>query len=239
MAISIRRLMTSGVVSLISLTGFCVTSPSYAASISNGSFESNFTEWTTIGNTGIETAFGSGPTEGTYQALITNSAGSVADSDLETFLGLQAGSLFDLGNGIPTNGSAIKQTFTANAGDVLTFDWNFLKNQEPDPIFNDFAFVSLNSLSTLASPLTSSLVPFSAFEQQTGFQASSFTITTTGTYTLGLGVVNVTDTTGDAGLLVDNISVKPVPETSSVLGMLVVGALGTWSLLKRKYNSAK
>lgn len=239
MAISIRRLITSGVVSLISLTGFCVASQSYAASISNGSFESNFTGWTTIGNTGIETAFGGGPTEGTYQALITNSSSSVADSDLETFLGLQAGSLFDLGNGIPTNGSAIKQTFTANAGDVLTFDWNFLKNQEPDPIFNDFAFVSLNSLSTLASPLTSSLVPFSAFEQQTGFQAASFTIPTTGTYTLGLGVVNVTDTAGDAGLLVDNFSVKPVPETSSVLGMLVVGTLGTWLLLKRKYKAAR
>lgn len=236
MATSIDRLMTSSAVSLIGLTSIFVVSPSYAASVSNGSFEAgSFTGWSTIGNTRLETAeFGSGPTQGSYEALVTNGSGSVADLELETFLGLEAGSLFDLGNGIPTNGSAIKQTFTANAGDVLSFDWNFLKDQEPDPIFNDFAFFSLNSLSTLASPLTSSLVPFSAFDQQTGFQTSSFTVPTTGTYTLGVGVVNVNDTIGDSGLLVDNFSVKPVPETSSVLGTLALGALGAWSLLRRR-----
>lgn len=244
MATSIFRLMSSGVVSLIGLTSLCVASPSYAASISNGSFEAgSFTGWSTIGNTRLETAeFGSGPTEGSYEALVTNSSGSVSDSDLETFLGLGAGSLFNLGNGIPTNGSAIKQTFTANAGDVVSFSWNFLKEQEPDLIYNDFAFASLNSLSTLASPLTSSLVAFSApdstFNQQTGFQASSFTIQTAGTYTLGLGVVNVTDTNGDAGLLVDDVSVKPVPEPSSILGTLALGAVGVWSLLKRRHKSA-
>lgn len=243
MATSIFRLMSSGVVSLIGLTSLGVASPSYAASISNGSFEAgSFTGWSTIGNTRLETAFGGGPTEGSYQALITNSSGSVSDSDLETFLGLGAGSLFDLGNGILTNGSAIKQTFTANAGDVVSFSWNFLKEQESDLVYNDFAFASLNSLSTLASSLTSSLVAFSApdstFNQQTGFQASSFTIQTAGTYTLGLGVVNVTDTSGDAGLLVDDVSVKPVPEPSSILGTLALGAVGVWSLLKRRHKSA-
>lgn len=230
----------TGIVGLLSLTSFCVASPSYAATISNGSFDNDFTGWTTIGNTSIETAeFGSGPTEGTYEALITNSSSSISTPDLETFLGLETGSLFALGNGNATNGSAIKQTFTANAGDVLTVDWNFLTKEETKTVFNDFAFVSLNSLSTLASSLTSPLIAFngpdSAFDQQTGFQASSFTISTAGTYTLGLGIVNVTDTTGDSGLLVDDVSIKAVPEPASILGILALGVLGAWSLLKRKH----
>lgn len=236
--ILLNRSMTSGVVSLISLLSLCVPSESYAASI-NGGFETGFTGWTTIGNTSIKTAeFDSGPTQGTYEALVTNSSSSISAPDLETFLGLETGSLNELGNGNTTNGSAIKQTFTANAGDVVTFDWNFVTNEEPETVFNDFAFVSLNSSSTLASTLSSSLVPFSAFTQQTGFQASSFTIPTSGTYTLGLGVSNVTDTTGDSGLLVDNVSLKPVPEPSAVLGTLVLGAFGACSLLKRQQKSA-
>lgn len=234
-----RSTLTLGLLIQIGLSSLCVASPSYAAII-NGGFETgDFTEWTKIGNTSIETAeFGSGPTEGNYEALVTNSSSSISVPDLETFLGLDLGSLNDLGNGITYNGSAIKQTFTANAGDVLTFDWNFLKKEEPDPIFNDFAFVSLNSLSTLASLLKSSLVPFSDFEQQferqTKFQTFSFTIPNTGTYTLGLGVANVTDTTGFSGLLVDNVSLEPIPEPSSVLGTLVMGGLGLGRLLKRK-----
>lgn len=238
MATSIYRSITLGIFGLIGLTSLGVVSPSHAASISNGGFDGDFTDWTTIGDTSIETAeFGSGPIEGAYQALVTNT-GSASATDVETFLGLETGSLFALGNGNATNGSAIKQTFTAKTGDVVSFSWNFLKEQEPDPIYNDFAFASLNSLSTLASPLTSSLVAFSApnstFNQQTGFQASSFTIQTAGTYTLGLGVVNVTDTSGNSGLLVDDVSVKPVPEPSSVLGTLALGAVGVWFLLKRK-----
>ena len=239
-----RSNLTFGVLIPIGLSSFCVASPSYAAIINGGFDTGDFAEWTTIGNTNIETAkFGSGPTEGTYEALVTNSSGSISIPNLETFLGLELGSLNEVGNGITYNGSAVKQTFTANAGDVLTFDWNFLKKEEPDLIFNDFAFVSLNSLSTLASPVESSLVPFSnlekQFDQQTKFQSSSFTIPNTGTYTLGIGVANVTDTRGDSGLLIDNVSLKPIPEPSSVLGTLTLGALGAGLLLKRKHKSVK
>lgn len=233
-----RLTLTSGVVSLIGLSSLCFASESYAASI-NGSFETgDFTGWTTIGSTSIKTAeFGSEPTQGTYEALVTNSSVSISAPNLETFLGLEPGSLNDLGNGNTTNGSAIKQTFTANAGDVVNFDWNFVTNEELETVFNDFAFVSLNSPSTLASTLSSSLVPFSAFTQQTGFQASSFTIPTTGTHTLGIGISNVTDITGDSGLLVDNVSLKPVPEPSSMLGTLALSAFSVWSLLRHKQKS--
>lgn len=235
-SISVNRSMASGLVNLIAFSSLGVSSPSYAAII-NGSFETgNFSGWTTVGNTSIETAFGSLPTQGTYEALVTNSSGSISTPGLETFLGLELGSLDDLGNGITYNGSAIKQTFAADAGDVLTLDWNFLTNEEPGTVFNDFAFVSLNSLSTIASTLSSSFVSSdSAFDLQTEFQALSFTIPTTGTYTLGLGVANVTDTDpgGVSGLLVDNISLEPVPEPSFRLGTLALAVLGGGTLLKR------
>jgi hypothetical protein len=34
-----------------------------------------------------------------------------------------------LGNGDATSGSAIRQAFLAEAGDILTFDWNFLTDE--------------------------------------------------------------------------------------------------------------
>ncbi|MEW6498431.1 MAG: SdrD B-like domain-containing protein, partial [Cyanobacteriota bacterium] len=47
--------------------------------VTNGNFETgNFTSWTTLGNTSIQTStYGTTPTQGTYQALITNGSGSV------------------------------------------------------------------------------------------------------------------------------------------------------------------
>ena len=67
----------------------------------NGGFETGtLTGWNTLGNTSIQTAaYGTAPTQGTYQALITNGSGSVSDANLETFLGLSTGALDGLGNG--------------------------------------------------------------------------------------------------------------------------------------------
>jgi len=44
-------------------------------------------------------------------------------SNLQSFLSLSSNQLSNL---FVTEGSAIKQTITANAGDVLSFYWNFL-----------------------------------------------------------------------------------------------------------------
>jgi subtilisin family serine protease/subtilisin-like proprotein convertase family protein/uncharacterized protein (DUF2141 family) len=183
----------------------------YPGNPPNGSFETgDFTSWDTAGNSSMETAaFGVGPTDGTYQALLTNGYGSMSDADLETFLGLSQGSLDGLGNGDATEGSAIKQTIAVQAGDTLTFDWDFLTNEGMSSYFNDFAFVSVapETSSTLAStysPLVTS--PNPSFFQHTGFDSFSYTFTTGGTYTIGVGVVDVGDTVVDSGLLVDNFS---------------------------------
>jgi len=231
----------------LSLNTFPFPEPSTNATLINGGFETgDFTGWTTLGETSIETsAFGSGPTQGTSQASLSTEGAAFAGSIIEEFLGLDPGSLDNLGTsldflpfpgGVASQGSAIRQTFTANAGDLLTFDWNFLTN-DPSlfPTFNDFSFVSISSLSDLASTTFPAVIsPMTRFFQETGFQPFSFTIPTTGTYTLGIGVTDWRDTTKDSVLLVDNVQLASVPEPTSTLGLLAFGALGAGSVLKRK-----
>ena len=184
----------------------------------NGGFETNtFADWRTIGDTSIENAeFGVDPTEGEFQALLTNgfrdSGGSVVDSDLEEFLNLTPGALDDLGNGDVMEGSAIKQTFRANAGDILTFDWNFLTNEAtPEEFFNDFAFFSITDFPTeLADTTFPSFIGTLAqdFSEETTYQTSTIVIPESGTFTLSFGVVDVGDDVVDSALLVDNIQIN-------------------------------
>ena len=98
----------------------------------NGGFETgDFTAWETIGDTSIETAeFGVIPTQGDFQALLTTDFGSVSDDILENFLGLNSGDIDGIGNGDATQGSALRKTITVEAGDVLSFDFNFLTDSE-------------------------------------------------------------------------------------------------------------
>ena len=136
-----------------------------------------------------------------------------------------------------TSGSAIQQTFKAKAGDLLSFDWNFLTDEGTPTFFNDLAFVSVSSLSTLADTtfptFVSSLTPFN---EETGFQPFSFIIPQDGTYTLGVGVVDAVDTIVDSGLLIDNVALRSVavPEPTSMFGLLSLAALGMGATLKRK-----
>jgi hypothetical protein len=234
----------------LSLNTIPFPTPSTNTTLINGGFESgDFTGWTTLGETSIETsAFGSGPTEGTSQASLSTAGAAFAGPIIEEFLGLDPGSLDQLGasldvlpfpGGFAAQGSAIRQTFTANAGDILTFDWNFLTNETAlFPPLNDFSFVSISSLQDLAGALDQRfqpvISPMTRFFQETGFQPFSFTIPTTGTYTLGIGVTDWRDTTKDSVLLVDNVQFASVPEPTSVLGLLAFGALGAGSVLKRK-----
>jgi hypothetical protein len=153
-------------------------------------------------------------------------------ADLEAFLGLSPGSLV---NG--AEGSAIGQSFSANTGDTLSFDWNFLTNEVGTEAVPDFAFVVINGLKILADALSATLVLSSTpFAGETGFQTFSFTIPSTGSYVLGVGVVDVNDPFIASGLLVDNVrlqSLQAIPELGT-LCLLGSGLIGLGYLRLRK-----
>ncbi|WP_424094547.1 calcium-binding protein [Moorena producens] len=177
----------------------------------------NFINWNTIGDASIETtAFGSIPSQGKFQALITNDVGSVSDSALENFLGFNPGSIDGFGNGDAKEGSALKlQPITVNAGDVLSFDFNFLTDElTPDSTFKDFAFVSIipNVLSNLADTNSSFLLSPTGFREETDYDTFTYKFPTAGTYLVGMAVVDVEDELLESALLVDNLRVVPKDE---------------------------
>lgn len=206
------------------------------ATVLNSSFETgDFQSWSIGGQVTVEgTEFGITPPDGTYQAVLETLQDTInfTDSDLETFLGLEAGSLTTLG---VTEGSAIKQTITLNAGDKISFSWNFLSDQDPQEAdYNDFSFFVFNGLTQIAD--TEDAINdnfFTRLSRETGYQTTSITVQTPGTYTLGFGVVDVDrtgngDTAVNSALLIDNITVTPVPEPLTLLGVLTVSLFGTW-----------
>lgn len=235
------------------------------AAILNGSFENNFANWQTLGDYSIETSdFGSPTVTNNFQAFLSTAykevigvdangreiqAGNaapatyitgVAEDSLEGFLGT---SQF-LGNDFLADaieGSAIKQTFKAKAGQSLSFSWNFLTNESVGENahldFNDFAFATLsynneNLFFKLADTHTKFLAigSHTRFFEETGAKKFSYSLPMDREYTLSIGVVDVGESTIISGLLVDNV--QAIPETSSTLGLLFLGILGAVSLLR-------
>lgn len=241
-----RFSLKAGLVSLLGLAGLFGAEPASAA-VLNGSFETgNFTGWETLGQPSINktSAYGSDPPAGTSQALLSTFCPARVNNrckedgnflELSNFLNVNVLNLTTLGDVF--EGSALKTTFTVNAGDVLTFDWNFLTdsmNGDERGLYNDFAFVTISGtvyeLADTFSPFIGILTDTS-FENQTGYKTFSYSFTTAGTYILGVGVVDVGDGSSDSGLFVDNVLLSSpptptgVPEPASVLGVLAFGAV--------------
>jgi hypothetical protein len=157
---------------------------------------------------------------------------------LEAFLGSPNCSLTALatainpfGTGsIAYEGSAIKQTFTGNTGEVLSFSWNFLTDEGGQPF--DFAFVVLDgTLSLLADFSTLNSGSGTPFRDESGYHIFATTLPTTGVHYIGIGVVDsLIDPDINSGVLVDNFSVQKVPESASLflmaLGLIVMVRMG-------------
>jgi hypothetical protein len=204
-----------------------------------------------VRKTSVETSsFGVTPVNGSYQAVLQTCVfvGACDDNqsltnanDLESFLGLSGNQLSNLS---VVEGSAIKQTITANAGDIFSFSWNFLTDEDATNVdYSDFAFFTLNNtLYSLAD--IQSIFPvnpsFSHLKKETGYQTYTIPISVTGNYILGFGVVDVDKTGGgdntiNSALLVDNIkltNIAKVPEPDTLFGLLLT--LGLASKCKRQ-----
>jgi hypothetical protein len=216
-------------------------------------FENGLAPGSTVGDASVQLSyFGINPTQGTHQLAlstinqisdpgytpISGSAGAVSVVTIANFLGIPTGTIRD---GLVTGqeGSAFQVNLgILNAGDVLTFDYNFLTDEVQPGAHNDFAFFTFGlpgNVPVIADTFSPLLHPTigqgNPFVLETGYQPFSITITTAGMYNLGLGVVDGTTTDVPSALLLDNIQLIQVPEPSTfafavIGGVLLVTSLG-------------
>jgi hypothetical protein len=216
------------------------------AQVVNGDFSSSLSGWFTTGDASVRDGAGFITTAsfsedddnvgvGTY-----NFSGNETTfaADLETSLGLSPDALSpDVSNGVlATEGSAIFQSVTVQAGDVLRFDWTFLTNEDGG---NDYAFLVINgTVFNLSNGLTlssASSYDFGFTTTSQSYQSSVFD--SAATLTVGFGVVDVDNFVGSSALVVDNVSVAVVPEPSAFAALAGFAALG-FAALRRRARAA-
>ena len=250
----------TSILALLTFTLFVSTA--HASLITNGGFESgDFTGWSTIGDTlVVNSSFGVTPPGGTHQALITNGpgfllygkfpgsysgidsvyAGSIVYNPFDPFLGLSVGSVtqfaYAIGHSIAWEGSAIKQSFTANAGSILSFKWNYLTD-EGLPI--DFAFAVLDgSLILLADSSTTQPGSGTLFANASGYHTFATTLTGSGAHQIAIGVVDTGDSAVNSGVLLDDFTIRALAEPGTLL-LLISGLACLCTLHRtRKTNTA-
>lgn len=150
---------------------------------------------------------------GANQVVIDTFSTQTADAvDLAKFINIEIDALNKIGEAFEC--FAIKTSFTVEAGETLKFDWNFLTDDFQSSN-NDFAFFTLSGentkLADTFSTFSNSLNNPTSFLYQTRFQTATYTFTTAGTYTFGVGVVEVGDGSIDSGLMIDNVSLSRPP----------------------------
>jgi hypothetical protein len=230
-----------------------------ARALSNAGFESgNFSGWSTVGDVGVVgSEIGRAPTEGSFQALLSNARFSVSGAVLESALGLAPGSLFAAcGNcdpGLPpsqqvTEGSAITQTFTTGGGQQLAFDASFITEEARNgsASINDFAFFVLSGATDVIfdtfSPMEVGLnLSIPAIGVNTPYEASYQTfvydVSAPGTYSIAFGVVDVKDVYVNTVLLVDNLRFVPEPPIDPPTATLVgFGLIAVISAARRRWT---
>lgn len=223
----------------------CVMAPGVVhAAVVNGGFEAgSLSGWTLVGSGyAADATIGVTPTVGIYQGFIETTGNFTALAPaVVASLDLSAPAITALGTGTPTNGTGLSQVVTVSAGDVLTFDWNFLTDElDETATFNDFAFFSVDGVAYLLASRNSStfntVSPPSGFDGQTDWQSSSHTFSSAGTYKIGFGVFNVGDTGHNSVLLIDAVTL-PVPEPSATV-LCAFGMLLAFAVRRRKRPAA-
>jgi hypothetical protein len=209
----------SYIVRQLDRAGWLQTAPGeiFQSPLANSGFESGVfgPEWTTAGAAAIVNKVdGVVAPEGMWQATVSNFTSPVSVAALTAFLGRPETSLDTLIGGNVVEGSAIKRTVQASAGQVLSFQWNFFTDESVNSSsYNDFSFVSLvgpggvNKLQVLASTFDSFVaLPSSAsFNRMTGYRTFSYVIPTTGTYTLAIGACDFAYSFTDSQIVIDDL----------------------------------
>ena len=221
----------------------------------NGGFENGLVGWNTLGDASTQ----GGAPVGAAQLWLTTASADFQDDfpaaagarnrsgtaaaelgitgGVEIFLALPLGALDpDPANGVQgTEGSAAFQVVNANAGDVLSFQWDFGTSEGAKA---DYAFLVVDGVITrLATPGDATLPGTFDNASRTGFTSFSSSFLTTGSHTVGFGVVDVGDYDVTSTLAVDGLQVTAVPEMpATALGLAGLFAI---SGLRRRQSKKK
>lgn len=208
-----------------------------AMAVTNGSFDSGLTGWDALGDvvgySGLSNnsiAFMTTASlnyeddfpavAGTFNESGT-AAYDIASGGFEAFAGLTAGALDTLD--FAYEGSILKQTFNVNAGDTLSFNWNFYTNETLTG--SDYAFVVINgALTKLANSSEATNVGALPWYAASPLELATFnqTFAAAASVTLALGVVDMTDYNVTSALRISNVTLTPVPEPETY-AMLLAG----------------
>ena len=201
-----KKKLIASITTGLFLAGIAVTAN---ASLVNSGFETgDFTGWTT------------NPTNGGSVAVVTTDAG----------FGPTEGSYF----ANLTADATISQGLSFNAGDKLSFDWNFNSNDYAP--FDDYSiFQVINTSNVMLVDVKLATVLQLPNYTATGWNTFTWTFTMGDVGDISFGVMNCGDTINDSQLYIDNVQ-APVPEPSS-MALLLIGCSALAAYRKKRMLS--
>lgn len=211
------------------LTGLALAALACSAQAQVGT--GSLSGWTSVGDAAsqggslwLSTAFIDGVDDGGGYPFASS---AVDIASVETAAGLAPYALDLAPDDYATEGSLVSQSFTASAGQRLSFQWSF---STAETLFEDHAFVVINGqVSTLAT------------RSAPGAAVNSFSqlIGQDGLVRLSFGVVDTQDVLGVSVLRIDNLQLAAVPEPMpSAMLLAGLGVLG-WVGARRRRGSAR
>ncbi len=161
----------------------------------------------------------------------------MAGGALEQSVGLPVGGLDLDPINQATEGSSLSRTFTVNAGDVLSFDWQLLTRDNNNA---DYAFLTINGQElTLASASDATLAADGLYLTETSPSTFQYVFTSAGTENVSFGVTDVGDYAVSSALVLDNVTVGAVPEPNlSGVALVALCVLGLVHHVRRRTAQA-
>ena len=201
----------------LSCVSLLLSTASAFAGVTNGGFESGLTGWSTTGEV--------------FDTDLEFERGLFGEPDWTATEGTYFAALFSTDN-FGTDMSTLEQTFSADAGDILSFDYFF--------DFGDEEFFPDTARADLIGPSGSETLfefnegggLFLGDFENFGWSSLSHALSDTGSYTLSFSIVDF-DGSFESILGVDDVQVAVIPAPgAALLAMLGFGTVG-W--VKRRF----